>query len=96
MFSDSVRLLSAAKYKNAGTVEFLVDEQGRHYFIEVNPRVQVEHTVTEEVTGIDVVQSQIKIAAGATLEELGLVQSSIACQGHAMQVRVRELRRTSQ
>ena len=68
LFADSVRLLSAAKYKNAGTVEFLVDELGRHYFIEVNPRVQVEHTVTEEVTGIDVVQSQIKIAAGATLE----------------------------
>ena len=51
LFDDSVRLLSSAKYKNAGTVEFLVDEQGRHYFIEVNPRVQVEHTVTEEVTG---------------------------------------------
>ncbi|GMH87623.1 hypothetical protein TrVE_jg2633 [Triparma verrucosa] len=88
LFDDSVRLLSSAKYKNAGTVEFLVDEQGRHYFIEVNPRVQVEHTVTEEVTGVDVVQSQIKIASGATLAELGLTQDKITCSGHAMQVRV--------
>ncbi|GMH71564.1 hypothetical protein TL16_g05684 [Triparma laevis f. inornata] len=88
LFDDSIRLLSSAKYKNAGTVEFLVDEQGRHYFIEVNPRVQVEHTVSEEVTGVDIVQSQIKIAAGSTLAELGLVQENITCSGHAMQVRV--------
>jgi pyruvate carboxylase len=49
MLDDSLRLMSAAKYKNAGTVEFLVDQDGRYYFIEVNPRVQVEHTVTEQV-----------------------------------------------
>lgn len=59
------------------TVEFLVDSELRPYFIEVNPRIQVEHTVTEEVTGIDLVSSQIKIAAGATLEEIGLIQENI-------------------
>ena len=74
LFADSKRLCSAAKYRNAGTVEFLVGPDGRHYFIEVNPRVQVEHTVTEEVTGVDIVQSQIKIASGATLKDLGLSQ----------------------
>ena len=73
----AIQLTSAAKYKNAGTVEFLVDAEMRPYFIEVNPRIQVEHTITEEVTGIDLVQAQIKIAAGATLEEIGLVQENI-------------------
>ena len=73
----AVELTSAAKYKNAGTVEFLVDSELRPYFIEVNPRIQVEHTVTEEVTGIDLVSSQLKIAAGATLEEIGLIQENI-------------------
>ncbi len=88
ILADSLKIMSAAKYKNAGTVEFLVDKEGRHYFIEVNPRVQVEHTVTEQVTGIDVVQTQIKIAAGATLKELGLVQENIKVSGVAMQCRV--------
>ncbi len=74
----AVELTSAAKYKNAGTVEFLVDSELRPYFIEVNPRIQVEHTVTEEVTGIDLVSSQLKIAAGATLEEIGLIQENIS------------------
>ena len=69
----AVQLTSAAKYKNAGTVEFLIDQQNRPYFIEVNPRIQVEHTVTEEVTGVDLVQAQIRIAAGATLEEVAEV-----------------------
>lgn len=73
----AIQLTSKAKYKNAGTVEFLVDAELRPYFIEVNPRIQVEHTVTEEVTGIDLVQAQIKIAAGATLEEVGLIQENI-------------------
>jgi pyruvate carboxylase len=73
----AVQLTSAAKYKNAGTVEFLIDSELRPYFIEVNPRIQVEHTVTEEVTGIDLVQTQLKIAAGATLEEIGLIQENI-------------------
>ena len=88
LFEDAVRLTSEAKYLCAGTVEFLVDKQGRHYFIEVNPRVQVEHTVTEEVTGIDIVQTQIRLASGATLAELGLVQENIKTSGYAMQCRV--------
>ena len=84
----AIQLTSAAKYKNAGTVEFLVDDQLRPYFIEVNPRIQVEHTVTEEVTGIDLVQAQIRIAAGASLEEVGLVQENIQPRGVAIQCRV--------
>ena len=89
ILSDAVRLLSAAKYRNAGTVEFLVDKNGSHYFMEVNPRVQVEHTVTEEIVGIDIVQSQILIASGKTLPELGLTQDAIPYPtGCAMQCRV--------
>lgn len=64
LLEDAVRLCKHAGYSNAGTVEFLVDEDGRHYFIEVNARLQVEHTVTEEITGVDLVQSQIRIAEG--------------------------------
>ena len=84
----AIKLTSEQKYKNAGTVEFLVDSELRPYFIEVNPRIQVEHTVTEEVTGIDLVQAQIKIAAGATLEEVGLIQENIQPRGVAIQCRV--------
>lgn len=74
---------------NAGTVEFLVDRDGNHYFMEVNPRVQVEHTITEEITGIDIVQSQIMIASGKTLNEIGLSQDSIQePTSYAMQCRV--------
>ena len=58
-------------------MEFLGDSEMRPYFIEVNPRIQVEHTVTEEVTGIDLVQAQIRIASGATLEQVGLLQENI-------------------
>ena len=65
-----------------------MDEQGRYYFIEGNPRVQVEHTVTEEITGIDVVQSQIYIVAGAKLQDIGLVQENVAVLANAMQCRV--------
>ena len=97
ILDDAVRILATARYRNAGTVEFLVDSQHgnnnnnqhQHYFMEVNPRVQVEHTVTEEVTGIDIVQNQIKIAAGLTLPELGLVQELIPVPTSvAMQCRV--------
>ena len=81
-----------ARYENAGTVEFLVDaDTGEFYFIEVNPRIQVEHTVTEEVTGIDIVRSQILIAQGARLgdAELGLGnQTDIRANGFAIQCRV--------
>jgi len=89
ILQDAVNLLSAAKYRNAGTVEFLVDKNGQHYFMEVNPRVQVEHTVTEEISGIDIVQSQIMIASGKTLDQLGLSQDKIPPPlGIAMQCRV--------
>ena len=89
ILNDAVRMLKDAKYRNAGTVEFLVDKHGKHYFMEVNPRVQVEHTVTEEITGFDIVQNQIMIASGKTLPELGLVQDKIPePMGCAMQVRV--------
>jgi pyruvate carboxylase len=90
ILGDAVRILKSANYRNAGTVEFLVDKHGNHYFMEVNPRVQVEHTVTEEITGIDIVQSQIMIASGKTLPELGLTQDQIPePMGCAMQVRRR-------
>ena len=88
LHADACKLARQVGYTNAGTVEFLVDPEGRHYFIEVNPRIQVEHTVTEEVTGVDLVQSQIRIAGGATLAELGLVQEKIVLRGHAIQCRV--------
>src|SRR5699024_2038464 len=78
------------KYLNAGTVEFLVTGND-YYFIEVNPRVQVEHTITEMITGIDIVQSQIKIAEGHTLhsENVGIPkQEDISTLGYAIQSRV--------
>ena len=79
-------------YENAGTVEFLVDdESGTFYFIEVNPRLQVEHTITEIVTGIDIVKSQILIAQGCELADpdIGIAgQESIQAQGHAIQCRI--------
>eukprot|EP00804_Cyclotella_cryptica_P025245 CCRYP_010356-RA/>CCRYP_010356-RA protein AED:0.04 eAED:0.04 QI:225/1/1/1/1/1/3/119/1229 len=84
----AVKLTSGQNYLNAGTVEFLVDQENRPYFIEVNPRIQVEHTVTEEVTGIDIVKTQIRIAGGATFEEIGLIQSNILPRGVAIQCRV--------
>ena len=85
---DAVTLARRAGYRNAGTVEFLVDGDGKHYFIEVNPRIQVEHTVTEQVTLVDLVQAQIRIAGGASLAELGLQQDAIATRGFAIQCRV--------
>lgn len=88
ILEDAVKIAKYVKYRNAGTAEFLVDMQGRHYFIEINPRIQVEHTVTEEITGIDIVGTQILIAQGATLPSLGLDQSSIKTRGFAIQTRV--------
>ena len=85
---DALKLARHMRYRNAGTVEFLLDQDGRHYFIEVNPRIQVEHTVTEQITGVDLVQAQIKLAAGARLSELGLTQDRIERRGHAIQCRV--------
>ncbi|QYZ70381.1 pyruvate carboxylase [Neotabrizicola shimadae] len=85
------RICSHVNYECAGTVEFLMDmDSGRFYFIEVNPRVQVEHTVTEEVTGIDIVQAQILIEEGKTLAEATGVasQAEVKLNGHALQCRV--------
>ena len=81
----AVRMVKAANYTNAGTVEFLVDKDNQFYFIEVNARIQVEHPVTEEVTGLDLIQQQIRIAAG---EKLGLRQRSIPCNGSSIEVRI--------
>ncbi len=78
-------------YQNAGTVEFLVDAEENIYFIEVNPRIQVEHTITEEVTGIDIVRSQIHVAAGYRLSDAEVsipTQESISCNGYAIQCRI--------
>lgn len=88
ILKDAVKLAETAGYRNAGTAEFLVDQQGRHYFIEINPRLQVEHTITEEITGIDIVGAQIQIAAGAMLEDLGLTQATIQKRGSAIQCRI--------
>lgn len=78
--------LKAVGYQNAGTVEFLMDEQGKLYFIEVNARIQVEHPVTEMVTGIDIVKAQIRIAAGERLEDI--LGGPITITGHAMECRI--------
>ncbi|XP_045526025.1 pyruvate carboxylase, mitochondrial isoform X3 [Pieris brassicae] len=88
MLDCAVHLARHVKYENAGTVEFLLDDKGNFYFIEVNARLQVEHTVTEEVTGIDLVQSQIRVAEGMTLPEMGLTQDKIRADGYAIQCRV--------
>ncbi|XP_022834355.1 pyruvate carboxylase, mitochondrial isoform X2 [Spodoptera litura] len=88
MTDCAVHLARSVGYENAGTVEFLLDDKGNFYFIEVNARLQVEHTITEEVTGIDLVQSQIRVAEGMTLPEMGLTQDKIDAQGFAIQCRV--------
>lgn len=88
ILTDAVKLARSANYRNAGTAEFLVDEQNRHYFIEINPRIQVEHTITEEITGVDIVAAQIQIAAGASLQQLGLLQDKITTRGFAIQCRI--------
>lgn len=81
----AVRLMKLAGYFSLGTVEFLVDKYGKFYFMEVNTRVQVEHTITEELTGIDLVELQIRIARG---EKLPLAQNEIASNGHVMEFRI--------
>ena len=89
---DAVAFAKSIGYENAGTVEFLLDTEGerkgQHVFIEMNPRIQVEHTVTEEVTDIDLVRAQMLIASGSTLEELGLTQDRIQLRGVALQCRI--------
>ncbi|WP_263168271.1 pyruvate carboxylase [Streptomyces sp. SCSIO ZS0520] len=85
---DAVRFAREIGYRNAGTVEFLLDRDGNHVFIEMNPRIQVEHTVTEEVTDVDLVQSQLRIAGGETLADLGLSQDTVYLRGAALQCRI--------
>ncbi len=81
----AIRAVVAAGYENLGTLEFLVDRDGRFYFIEINCRIQVEHPVTEMLTGIDLVETQLRIAAG---EPLGIDQSDVATRGHAIEFRI--------
>ncbi|MDX8145490.1 pyruvate carboxylase [Lentzea sp. BCCO 10_0061] len=86
--ADAVKFAKHIGYRNAGTVEFLLDPQGHYVFIEMNPRIQVEHTVTEEVTDVDLVQSQMRIASGETLDDLGLSQETVQLRGAALQCRI--------
>jgi len=92
LYRDAVAFATKIGYRNAGTVEFLIDtvgeNAGKHVFIEMNPRIQVEHTVTEEITDIDLVQSQMRIAAGESLIDLGLTQDQITMHGFAVQCRI--------
>ena len=89
--ADALKIAKAVNYRSAGTVEFLVDHDGNHYFIEMNPRIQVEHTVTEMTTGIDIVQSQILIAEGYSLDsdEINIKsQDDIKPRGYSIQCRL--------
>ncbi|HTY29769.1 MAG TPA: pyruvate carboxylase, partial [Mycobacterium sp.] len=86
--ADAVAFARSIGYTCAGTVEFLLDERGRHVFIEMNPRIQVEHTVTEEITDVDLVSAQLRIASGETLADLGLSQEAIRPHGAALQCRI--------
>ncbi len=91
MCSDALAIARSVDYRSAGTVEFLLAETGEHYFIEMNPRIQVEHTVTEMITGIDIVQSQILIAQGYDLssDEIGITkQEDISIRGYSIQSRI--------
>jgi len=92
MYRDAIAFAKSIDYVNAGTVEFLLDtvgeREGQHFFIEMNPRIQVEHTVTEEVTDVDLVSSQMRIAYGQSLAELGLEQKDIHLRGAALQCRI--------
>lgn len=85
MGKAATTIARAVNYDNAGTVEFLLDQDGRFYFIEMNPRLQVEHTVTEQITAIDIVRNQISIAAGKPLD---IQQKDVTLQGHAIQCRI--------
>lgn len=92
LLKDAVAFARSIGYRNAGTVEFLVDtageRAGQHVFIEMNPRIQVEHTVTEEITDVDLVNTQMRIAAGESFADMGLSQEGIVPRGFAMQCRI--------
>src|SRR5436853_7216894 len=85
MGKAAIKIAETAHYTNAGTVEFIVDDHGNFYFLEVNKRIQVEHPITEEVTGIDLVKQQIMIAMG---EPLRISQSDVHIKGHAIECRI--------
>jgi len=85
MGADAVKVAQAAGYTNAGTVEFLLDDSGHYYFLEMNTRIQVEHPITEMTTGVDLVVEQIRIAAG---KELSVKQSDLSQRGHAIECRI--------
>ncbi len=88
---DALKIARAVNYRSAGTVEFLVDKKGGHYFIEMNPRIQVEHTVSEIVTGIDIVQAQILVAQGCRLDSDRIAlpsQDAVSVRGYAIQCRI--------
>jgi acetyl-CoA carboxylase biotin carboxylase subunit len=85
MGDAAIKLTSEAGYVNAGTVEFLLDAEGDFYFMEMNTRIQVEHPVTEMVTGIDLVKEQIRISAG---HPLGITQDDVKIQGHSIECRI--------
>ena len=85
MGKTAVKVIKTAGYNNAGTVEFLLDEKGNYYFLEVNARIQVEHPITEMVTGVDLVKSQIRIASG---EKLPFKQEELSQRGHAIECRI--------
>ncbi len=86
--ADAVAFARHIGYSCAGTVEFLLDERGNYVFIEMNPRIQVEHTVTEEITDVDLVSAQLRIAAGESLSDLGLSQDAVTIRGAALQCRI--------
>ena len=88
MCADAVAFARQINYSYAGTVEFLLDKRGNYVFIEMNPRIQVEHTVTEEITDVDLVASQMRIADGETLDDLGLNQDTLTVRGAALQCRI--------
>jgi len=89
MFAAATRMLGSVNYRGLATVEFLVAGSGDYYFMETNPRLQVEHTVTEEVLGVDLVQAQIRVLADSTLAEVGLSQTQVPRpEGYAIQVRI--------
>jgi len=88
IYTSALSLAKELKLMAAATAEFLVDESGEFFFIEINPRIQVEHTVTEEITGVDLVQSQIQVTSGLGLKDLGLEQDKITKNGVAIQCRV--------
>jgi len=85
MGKAAIKIAEVANYTNAGTVEFIVDNQGNYYFLEVNKRIQVEHPITEEVTGVDLVREQILVAMG---ESLKISQSDVEFRGHAIECRI--------